>query len=192
MRLPGAAATRRPARAMSAASPTVFMSTVLPPALGPLTIRTRAAGPPRAISLATTALLAPDSAWASASRGWRASFKSTIGSATMEIAVPPYATPSRAAAASASSSASTPAVLRRTGATTATSAVSASRIRRDSRRMSSSTTFSRLLADTSAVGSMNTVSPVRDVSWTIPSPSDLADALSGNTNRSARTVKNWS
>jgi hypothetical protein len=58
--------------------------------------------------------------------------------------------------------------------------------------MSSSTTFSRLFADTSAVGSMNTVSPVRDVSWTIPSPSDFAEALSGNTKRSARTVKNWS
>jgi len=58
--------------------------------------------------------------------------------------------------------------------------------------MSSSTTFSRLLADTSAVGSTKTVSPVRDVSWTIPSPSDFAEALSGNTNRSARTVKNWS
>ncbi len=52
--------------------------------------------------------------------------------------------------------------------------------------------MSRLLADTNAVGSMNTVSPVRDVSWTIPSPSDFAEALSGNTNRSARTVKNWS
>ena len=74
---------------MSAASPTVFMSTVLPPALGPLTIKTRAAEPPSAMSLATTAPFAPDSAWASASRGWRASFKSTIGSSTIEIAVPP-------------------------------------------------------------------------------------------------------
>ncbi len=61
-RLPGAAATSRPARAISAASPTVFMSTVLPPAFGPLTIRTAAAAPPSATSLATTAPVAPDAA----------------------------------------------------------------------------------------------------------------------------------
>ena len=62
IRLPGAAATSSPARAISAASPTVFMSTVLPPAFGPLTIRTAAAAPPSATSLATTAPVAPDAA----------------------------------------------------------------------------------------------------------------------------------
>ena len=70
----------------------------------------------------------------------------------------------RAAAARRSSSARSTAVLRSAGAASATSAVSASRMRRDSRRMSSSTTFSRLFAATSAVGSTNTVSPVREVS----------------------------
>ena len=35
-----------------------------------------------------------------------------------------------------------------------------------------------------------TVSPVRELSWTMPSPMDLADAFSGSTYRSWRMVQN--
>jgi hypothetical protein len=127
--------------------------------------------------LATTLAAGCDSA----SSGCRAFRSSTTGVSTISTGLPSYATASRAAAARASIAARVAAVRRSGSATAATSAVSCSRIRLDSRRISSSVTLSRLFTATSAVGSTNTVSPVREVSCTMPSPSDFALAFSGST-----------
>ena len=89
-RLPGAAGTSSPARAHSAARPTAFSSTVLPPAFGPLTTSTLApllpGTSPRQTSLGMTSplpSLAPQRQQRVAERR-----RSTIGSSTISTASP--------------------------------------------------------------------------------------------------------
>jgi len=62
------------------------------------------------------------------------------------------------------------------------------RIRMISRRSSPSSSRMRLLASTTSAGSMNTVLPLADSSWTIPLILRFSPGATGITNRPSRMV----
>ena len=177
-RLRASAATSSPARAISAARPTVFIKTVLPPALGPLTIRIGGWPPPERDVVGDHALRRVRQGEQRMAR--RPQIDQRRVDDLHGVAVVRHREPRRRRAH----------VERREGRGGPAQRIGHRRhvggqlprgCGATRARISSSVTLSRLLTATSAVGSTNTVSPVRDVSWTMPRPIDFALALRGST-----------
>jgi hypothetical protein len=164
-----AAATNRPAWAISTASPSVLSSTVLPPALGP--VRTSSgASASSSTSLGTQFSIS----------GWRAPGSRTAAPSATSGRTSAQSRASRAEATTRSSSVSAASVGSRPGSN-ASRWPSAIRMRRTSSRSSNSSSVSSLLSGTTAAGSTNTVAPESEVSSTSPGTRDCEEALMGMT-----------
>ena len=183
--LPSSAGTRSPDWCISAASPTVFIATVLPPVLGPVITSADQSGPMCAVSgtasLSSRGCLArislrrcPEPAdagvTASSRRLYRAraSARSSIAVVRLALLMSPATAPTR---------------LERSRSTRLTS-----------RSSSSASSRHSLQSSTVVKGSTKTVAPVFEASWTIPDTRCRLSALTGTTNLSPRTemIGSWS
>ena len=171
-----AAGGRRPDWCRSAATPSVFSATVLPPVFGPL--MTSARRSPRSRSIGT--------AVAGSSRGCLAPSSRTSSDGSTGAPRQRRDSVPHASARSSSPDASTSAVNAR--ALAPAEAERSPRIRSASSRSAPAASDWRLLSSTISNGSTKSVCPEPDESWTMPCTLRRALALSASTGRPPRWV----
>ncbi len=183
-RLPAAAGTCRPAWCISESSPMVRSVTVLPPVLGPV-MTTAVYSPPRRRVIGTTRPVRP---------GWRAEIRTTSCSRTVSGRTALSSPAKRALAAQKSKLASASSVSASGPECVATRADSSSRMRSSSVCTLSWASRQALPSSTAISGSMKSVWPLPDWSWTMPRTLLLASARTGTTYRPLRRVMigSWS
>ena len=167
---------RSPDWCSSAASPSVFSATVLPPVFGPLS--TSARRPPRSRSIGTADL--------GSSSGWRAPTSRTSSETSTGAPFQPRESVPSASVRSIRPVASTAAAS--SAAASPTEADSSRRIRSTSSRSALAASDWRLESSTTSKGSTNSVWPESDASWTIPGTLRRALALTASTGRPPRRV----
>ena len=159
--------------------PNVLSATVLPPALGPLMTSARSPVSGRSIGTAV----------AGSSSGWRA--RSNPTSPVVSSTTHPFHSSDSAAHPTARSICATRATASISdSATSPTAWESRASTRSTSMRSPASNSRTRLLASRTSSGSMNTVWPEAERSWTIPGNAERDDALTASTGRPARWVMN--
>ena len=167
---------RSPHWCRSAARPTVFSATVLPPVFGPEMTTARSAPGSRSIGTAV----------AGSSSGCRAPRSATL---RLRITSVPRQRRERRAQAKARSIAPIACTrLTMPSARSPTARESSRRIRATSSRSALSASRRRLESSTTANGSTNSVWPEPELSWTMPGTAPRAEARSASTGRPARSV----
>ena len=167
---------RSPHWCSSAASPSVFSATVLPPVFGPEMTTARSSPGSRSIGTAV----------AGSSSGCLAPRRITPALRVTRVPRHRRERPAHARARSISPVASTRATM--PSAWSPTVRESSRRIRVTSSRSALSASRSRLESSTTANGSTNSVCPEPELSWTMPGTAPRADARSARTGRPARSV----
>ena len=167
---------RRPDWCSSAARPSVFSATVLPPVFGPLI--TSARSPPRSRSIGTAVF--------GSSSGWRAPTSRTSSETSTGAPRQPRETVPSAIARSIRPAAST--ACASASACSATAADSSRRIRSASSRSAPAASDWRLLSSTISNGSTKSVWPESEASWTRPGTLLRELALTASTGRPPRWV----
>ena len=169
----------RPACPIRVKRPTVFKETVFPPVLGPV-MTNKSKSVPSSMSIGTTFFLS--------NRGCRP-LRSFKRCSVLKIGKVPFSSMARAALAKIKSSV----VISRWFSASASvcspaCALRSARIVSISSFSFKSSSFSSLLSDTTAAGSMKKVEPVEDWSCTMPGTCPLYSALTGMQYRSFRMV----
>ena len=174
-----AAGTRRPHWWSIASRPSVFSATVLPPVFGP---RPPAPGRPRAAG--RSARPPPGRAADGGPRAGRPRRPARRGIRATPARGPPGRARGRGAASAA--------VSRRPRATRSspTSRESTRRMRASSSGSAAASSRTLLFASTSSMGSMKSVCPEPELSWTMPGTAERDDAFTASTGRPPRSVVN--
>ena len=148
--------------------------------------------PSSSMSTGTTARSGSFSAWAS-SRGLRAARRATTRSALTRGCVAAIRSPSSARAKTRSSCAMPARSASSSGRASRTASVSAASTLRISLSSSRIACTNSLFASTTPSGSMKSVAPLCDRSWTMPRIRLFAPAATGRTKRPWRTVtyRSW-